>query len=137
MNGTLAIKLGDRLNGLTITVANNAAMLNGRVVAEREGERLPPGLRVHLVPVESEQAENAIHYAEVPVRNGRFEFGNIPPGRYWILAHPVSNEEAGKLPIAWNSNGRAVLRREAAAANRVIELQPCSRVADQVVRFKN
>src|SRR5262245_35431603 len=51
----LALKQGEKLSGVTVTVAEGAASLRGKVVAEKEGERLPAppgGLRAHLVPAE-------------------------------------------------------------------------------------
>src|SRR5262249_36735410 len=37
----LALKQGEKLSGITLTVAEGAASLRGKVVAEKEGERLP------------------------------------------------------------------------------------------------
>jgi hypothetical protein len=39
------------------------------------------------------------------------------------------------MPIAWDANERAKLRRQAIAAKNEIELQPCGRVKDYLLRF--
>jgi hypothetical protein len=38
-------------------------------------------------------------------------------------------------PIAWDAIERAKLRKEAEALNVEIELKPCQRVAEQIIKF--
>jgi hypothetical protein len=129
----IALRAGDRLTGLVVTIGEDGGGIRGRVVPAAEGEQLPAGLRAHLVPAEKEQAENALRYAEVEIRNGEFEFVNIAPGKYWILARFGGETDR---PVAWDSEGRAMLRREAMAVNNVIDLGPCSRVRDYFLHFR-
>jgi protocatechuate 3,4-dioxygenase beta subunit len=122
----ILLKEGEQIKDLIITIAEGAAELSGQVVFAKEGEQLPARLRVHLVPAEKEQADNALRFAETEVRNGEFKFSNIAPGGYWLIARPEGE-----------STDRSLLRREAAAANTVIDLPTCKRVADYVLRYKN
>ncbi len=115
----LAIKSGDKIKDVTITVSNGAARFSGKVKAAA-GKSLPANLRVHLIPAEKESAEDALRYFEIKAgANGSFEFQYLPPGKYWLLAQAsdeTSISDAAK---------RLKLRREAEAANSVVELKTC------------
>jgi hypothetical protein len=130
---------GQRLENLTVTLAEGAAMLAGRIVTASEGASLPSRLRVFIVPAERSDADNVLRYTQTGMRpDGRFSFPGLAPGRYWLLARPLSgNETSASLasPSAWPAAERAELRREAEAANMVIELQPCQRVSDYTLRY--
>jgi hypothetical protein len=77
------VKFGDRIAGLTITLAEGAATLRGRVTVP-EGSKLPPGLSVYLVPAEREKAGDALRFFIATVASdGSFVLTNIPPGLYW------------------------------------------------------
>jgi len=55
-----------------------------------------------------------------------------------LRARQVAEKEANDdqaRPIAWDAIERAKLRREAITAKNEIELQPCGRVRDFVLRF--
>jgi hypothetical protein len=135
----VAIKPGEKLSGVEVTVAEDAATLNGRVVPSKDGMKLPSPLRAHLVPAEATSEDDVIRYAETDVRgDGSFEFKHVAPGKYLLLARQVAEKEASDdqaRPAAWDAAERAKLRREAMAANNEIELQPCGRVKDYVLRF--
>jgi hypothetical protein len=91
---------------------------------------------VHLVPAEQAAADDVLRYAEVPMgRNGVFEFKNIAPGKYRLLHRAAPNEPNGGPPTAWNAYERAKLRKEAEAMKVEIDLKPCQRVTDQVVKY--
>jgi hypothetical protein len=47
------------------------------------------------------------------------------------------SDEKPALPVAWNAEARAKLRREAEAANNAITLTTCQRVADHTFAFSN
>jgi hypothetical protein len=129
--GGLALKAGEKLTGLTVTVAEGAAVLKGRVVAASSAR-----LRVHLIPAEREAAEDALRYAEAVATGGAFSFANVAPGRYYLLARPEDEIESGPpRPPAWDAEARARLRREAEAANVAVELKPCARVSDFALRY--
>ncbi len=133
------LKAGEKLSGLTLTISSGAASLSGKVVAAKEGTRLPSRLRVHLAPVEAARANDPLRYAEAIVReDGLFAFSNIPPGKYWSIARAVPDNESldrPSTPIAWDAIERAKLRREAKALKIEIGLKPCQRVTEQIVKF--
>jgi hypothetical protein len=128
----VTVKSGERVGELTVMLAPGAASLQGRAISDLKGASFLASLRVHLVPSEREFADDALRFAETSVEvDGIFVFKNIPPGRYWLLAKSHYGTQSGEKdyrPIAWNSDGRAALRREAEAAKVAIELQPCQRV---------
>lgn len=148
--GLLNLQAGQRLAGLNIHIASGASSLRGRVAASNEsapagappddanaGARSgSPPLRVYLVPAEPEQADNLLRYAENAVaQDGTFAFGNLSPGRYWLLARPAPDTaDAPTRPLADDAEARARLRREAEAANVPLALAPCQRLSDFVLR---
>jgi hypothetical protein len=93
----------------------------------------------HLAPAEPEARDEALRFVEARVENdGLFSFSNLAPGKYWLLARAVPDPEPNDKPArptAWDAAERAKLRREAEAANIVIELKPCQRVRDYMLRF--
>lgn len=135
----VALKQGDKLAGVTVTVAEGAASLRGKVVAEKTSARLPERLRLHLIPAEQKAAGDVLRYAETLVRSdSAFVLNNIAPGKYWLIARAAPDDEPGDLPvapIAWDANERAKLRREAEALKIEVELKPCQRETDQTVRY--
>jgi len=135
----LALRPGERLTDLTITISEGAASVRGKVIAAVEGTRLPDRLRVHLVPAEAQAADEVLRFAEVPARSdGLFLFTRLAPGRYWLvvrLAPEDETPEGARRPVAWESDGRLKLRREAEAANLMIELQACQRITNYELRY--
>ena len=135
----LVIGTSQRITDVTITLAEGAATLRGKVVPAAEGARLPGQLRVHAVPAEPESAEDAIRFAEARVDSeGAFSLTNLAPGRYYLQARAVSDDqlmERSPRPLAWDAASRTKLRREAQAANVVIELQRCQQVTEYVIKY--
>jgi hypothetical protein len=130
----ITLKGGEKLTGLAVTIAEGAAGVSGRV----EGKKPPPRLRVHLAPAEAEAASDALRYAEVVTRGGNFSLNHLAPGKYWLLARAVPDDESDEQPanpVAWDADARAKLQREAKASNQVIELTPCQRARDFVLKF--
>ncbi len=120
---SLTIRQDSQVEGFTVTLAAGAASLRGRVVPGSEGVTLPPHLRVYLLPLEQEWAEDSLRYAEAAVESeGEFGFDNLAPGRYLVVA-------------ASDGRKRAQLRREAHTTNTAIELQPCRESTDFVLRY--
>ena len=134
-----SVKAGQRVSGLTVTLAEGAASLRGRVVPEKEGAALPERLRVHLIPAETELADNTLRFAETAVQSdGTFTVKNLAPGRYRLATTQASVDEAGERsprPIAWKSSSRASLRRDGEASNITLELKPCQRITDYKLRY--
>lgn len=139
-NDEVTLGSGKRIADLSVVIAEGAASLRGRVVAASEGAALPSRLRLYLVPMEPERAEDALRYAEATIEaEGSFALRRLAPGRYRILARGVSddesNETARRASAQRDAAFRLQLRREAEAANIVLELQPCQRVNDYVLRY--
>ncbi|MBO0724723.1 MAG: carboxypeptidase regulatory-like domain-containing protein [Blastocatellia bacterium] len=127
------LKLGEKLAGITVTIAEGAAAVKGRVVAEEDG-KLPGKVRAYLIPAEKEAADDTLRYAQANASgDGDFNFKNLAPGRYYLLAKLVKDGGDGKASSrfkAWDAAERATMRREAEAAGNVVELQSCQRVTD-------
>ena len=135
--GALALKPGERVSGVVVTFARGAARLSGHVTSGEGNERQEQrnsltSLRAHLVPAERERAEDELRYAESAVApDGAFAFAHLAPGRYLLLVRPnVSDPRRAtpQPPAAWDAASRARLRREAEAANIVVELRPCQQL---------
>jgi hypothetical protein len=135
----VTLKAGEKISGLTVTVADGAATLSGKVVAAKEGVALPSRVRLHLVPAETAEAGNVLRYAEAVVRSdGAFTLNNVAPGKYWLVTRAVPDDEPSDrppAPVAWDANERAKLRREAEALKVEVVLKACQRAAEQIVRF--
>jgi len=135
----LNLKPAEKLSGIEITVAEGATALSGRVMSAKEGGSVPPRLRVHLVPAEAAAADDVLRYREaVAGPKNSFEFKHLAPGKYFLLARSVSDNEANGdtlRPAAFDPTQRAQLRREAEAAKHEIELKACQPVKDHALRF--
>jgi hypothetical protein len=135
----IALKAGEKVAGVTVTIADGAAAVSGKVAPAKEGSRLPARLRVHLIPAEAGAANDTLRYAEAFARNdGSFSLGNIAPGKYWLAARATPDDEpsdAPPAPAARDAVERAKLRKEAEAMKVEVELKPCQRVTDQVVKY--
>jgi hypothetical protein len=125
------LKSGERAAGLTVTITEGAAALRGRI-SLAEGQRVPPGLRVYLVPAEREAAENVLRFFDAAAESdASFAIGNIPPGRYWIIARPADDGDPTRVkPIRQDSALRAKVLREAGDARKEVSLQRCERAVD-------
>ena len=132
----MSIKVGDKITGLAVTLAEGAAGVKGNVVSTGQ---LPSRLRVHLLPAEPEAKDDLLRFAETLTDdNGAFNFAHLAPGKYLLLARTVPDTEPSDKPakpVAWDALERAKLRKEAEAANSVVELKTCQRVADFSLRW--
>lgn len=139
--GVVTLKSGEQLSGAAIMLGQDAAGLRGKVTVSGEAattQGIPVGARVHLVPAEREQTDNLLRYNETLVnRDGTFAFTNLAPGRYFILARvgPAPEPDTPSQPVARDPAARAKVRREAEAVNAIVELKPCQRVVDHVVKL--
>jgi len=129
----IALKSGERVEGLSINIAEGAASLTGQVVHSVEGSRLPDRLRVHLVPADKDRTDDTLRFAEVAVKtDGSFAMVHLAPGRYRMVVRQASDEEASgtfQRPMAWDAEGRETLRRMAEASDAIIELQSCRQMS--------
>jgi hypothetical protein len=138
--GWLALKAGDRLMFVKVTLSEGAASLSGKVEPARD-EKLPPQLSVYLLPAEKESSNDVLRFFSARVEaDGAFAFDHLPPGRYRALAKaPSENDPLGtadlRLPDA--ADTRLKLRREAEAARFEVELQPCQNMSDYHLNVKS
>lgn len=131
---------GEKMTIGAVTFAEGAAILRGKVAPENEGARLPSRLRLYLIPADPKAAEDVLRYSETIVRSeGAFAFNNIAPGKYRLVTRVVPDDEPidrPPFPAAWDANERASLRKDAVAMNFEVELKPCQRLTDLVVKFR-
>ena len=134
-----SVKTGDRLSGLTITIAQGAALLRGQVVVA-EGERLSTKQWVYLVPAERERADEPWRfYGSRASTEGKIIFGHIAPGRYLVVTRSETEEGEApftKLRAPHENEARARIRREAEAAKIELEFKPCQSVNDYKLPLK-
>lgn len=133
------LKAGDRLSGLTITLAEGAASLQGQIDVA-EGQILPSKMFAYLVPAEPEKSNDVLRFfASIISAEGTFEMTNLAPGRYRIVARAVAENESNmlsKLRLPDEAETRAKLLRDAEAAKIETELKPCQNVRDFRVPLK-
>lgn len=134
------LKSGERLTGLTITLAEGAASLRGRITVAGS-EKFPPELFVYLIPAEKEQAENVLRFFTAAVTaDGSFSLGNLPPGRYWAITRTGAENRwpnSFKLRMPDEADNRVKLRRDAELAKTSIELKPCQNLLDYQLPFES
>jgi len=138
--GTVTIKSGQQVSGVSIIVGQDAASLQGRVTVTPEGTAFPADLHVHLVPADREQANDVLRYSEtIIMSDGTFAFSNIAPGRYFIVSRVEPGAETpgtSPRPSAWDPTARAKLRQEAEAAKVVVDLKSCERLKDYALALR-
>jgi hypothetical protein len=138
-SGGISVKNSERVNNVTVTVAQGAAAVAGRVAPSAPGGTLPQRLRAFLVPLEKESADNTLRYYDATVRrDGSFELKHVAPGRYYVVARVLSQEEWDEVsprPIWWGAASRQKLRKEAETSNVTIELKPCQQVKALPIRY--
>jgi hypothetical protein len=127
------VKPGEKVSGVTMTLAHGAALLRGSLVLG-DGEQRPPRLVVYLVPAERERAEEVLRYFAAQVtEDGKFFFNNLAPGRYWIFAQAAGEGDGPSLTrirFPHETALRARLRRDAEALKTEIDFQPCQAISD-------
>ena len=130
------LKPGERLTGVTFTLTDGAAGISGKLAAAREGDKPPQRTRIFLVPAEPAAADQLLRYYESVTFTSLFNVTGIAPGKYWLLAKPVAEDpQSFPPPVAWDAAERLKLRREAEATKQEIELKPCQRVKNFVLKF--
>ncbi|HET7113381.1 MAG TPA: hypothetical protein VFI57_07040, partial [Pyrinomonadaceae bacterium] len=134
-----AIKAGEQVSNVTITLAEGAASIRGRVPVA-EGSTIPAGTAVYLVPAETDKAADVLRYFVANVSgDGTFALNSLPPGRYWsVLQNPIQVEIAtiAKLRSPESAEARTKLRRTAESQKSDVELKPCQSLVDYQLSFK-
>ena len=132
------VKSGDQLTALTITLAEGAASIRGKL-ALAEGAAPPAGMVVYLIPAEPDKADDVLRFFVTEIASdGTFTLNNLAPGKY--LAFTQTNVDAQiatltKLRQPEAALARTKLRRASEAQKgetqkTEIELKPCQNLAD-------
>ena len=133
----IPLKAGERLSGVSVTIANGAAGLKGKVTTA--GGKPPAQVRVYLLPAEADSRDDLLRFAEVKAEgSGAFGFANLAPGKYLLVARAIpDNEPTDKAvkPVFWDATERAKLRKEAETLNAAVELKACRRVTEFALQF--
>lgn len=133
----IVIKAGENLSGYTVTLAEGAAALAGKLSPEhqKQGGRW----RVHLLPAEAALANDTTRYAQTVLKpDGSFSFKQLAPGKYLVFAQALPEEEsleAPPRPLAWNPTERAKLRRLAEAGQQTVTLETCQQLKDFTLKL--
>jgi Carboxypeptidase regulatory-like domain len=123
------VKSGDQLSNLTITLAQGAASIRGRVVVP-EGGAAPAAMSLYLVPVEPDKANDVLRYFMSDVADDlTFTFSNLPPGRYFTHVD-TRTTTLKKFRQPEGATERLKVRRSAETKKNEIELKPCQNLAD-------
>ena len=134
----LTLKFGDRINNVTIKLAEGAASLRGHLKATDDATR-PAGLAVYLLPAEREKTADVLRYFLTTVEaDGTFSVNNVPPDRYLVMVQPVAAQTntLAKLRLPESAEARADLRRAAALQKTELELKPCQNLTDFPLSLK-
>lgn len=133
------VKSGEQLNNITITLAEGAASLRGRIPVA-EGATAPIAAFVYLVPTEPDKADDVLRYFVTNIAaDGTFALGNLPPGKYLALMQTNADaqlETLAKLRQPESAAARTKLRRSAEAQKAQIELKPCQNLTDYQLSLK-
>jgi len=130
----MVVKSGEQLKNLTITLAEGAASLRGRL----SSAEIPAGLSLYLVPAEPDKAEDVLRFFVTEIAaDGTFALNNLPPGRYLVLAHAAGAETAtlAKLRLPESATARTKLRRTAETQKSEIDLNPCQNLTDYQIKY--
>jgi len=136
----VAIKRATTTKGLVVTMSEGAAGMRGRVVVGDDQKPPKSRMSVYLVPSERDALNAVLRYSETNVAaDGVFSFTHLAPGKYWLVARETDEKDAGKqesLPLAFDAGGRRGLRFEGEALKKTVELSPCQRIAEYVLRYE-
>jgi hypothetical protein len=127
-----SVKRGDQLTNFTITLAEGAASMRGRVTTTK-GSELPANLGIYLVPAEREKYGDVLRYFVSSVEpDGTFTLNNLPPGRYHTLVRSLdaATKTLFKLRLPEATEARAKLQRARETRKIEVELKPCQNLAD-------
>ena len=129
------VKQGDQLTNLTVTLAEGAASIRGKLASSEP----PSGVVLYLVPSEPDKADDVLRFFVTDIAaDGTFALNNLPPGRYWLLTQTnvdaqIANTTKLRQPEA--ATARTKLRRTAETQKTEIQLKPCQNLIDyQLIR---
>ena len=136
--GFLAVA-GQKLNNLAVTLGEGAAGLSGRVAPKSASVELPARVSVTLVPAEPGSEGNVLRYAQTLMRaDSTFQFRNIAPGQYYVVARGVSDDEMIKQfaePLWSSAELRNKLHDQARKSGALVEFRQCQQTAGYAVQY--
>jgi hypothetical protein len=130
----LRLAPADRVSGVTVTLAEGAAAVSGRV-ANSNSKRF----RVHLVPSDKERGDDPAYFYEiVAARDGSFLLTHVAPGSYWAIAReiPLNESLESESQVAWDATVRSKLRIAAEVEKNELKLSPCQKVESYSIAFR-
>lgn len=119
---SIDVKIGDRITGVVVTIAQDGAQLSGKL----EGTVKK---RAFLVPAETEATDDIHKYVHgVAAAEGTFLLKNIAPGEYFFYTSPdVDSSEHPVADFLSDEKSRARLRELATQFGTRVKLAPCQR----------
>jgi hypothetical protein len=132
------VKSGSPITNFTITLAEGAASIRGKVTTANAPE-VSAGLAFYLLPAEREKFGDVLRYFVSSVEgNGAFALNNLPPGRYHVLVQPfdATTGTVFKLRLPEAAEARAKLRRATETYKTDVDLKPCQSLTDHNVTFQ-
>lgn len=126
------LKFGDQITNFTITLAEGAASIRGRLKPADDGA-IPSGFGVYLIPAEHEKTADVLRYFITTIQaDGTFSLNNLPPGRYLTLVQSLDAQTntLAKLRLPESAETRTKLRRAAESQKANLELKPCQNLTD-------
>ena len=131
----VSIKFGEQVSNLTVTIAEGAASIRGKLASAEPA----PGMSLYLVPSETDKAEDVLRFFVTEIAaDGTFVLNNLPPGKYWALAQTNADAQTAtllKLRLPETAPARIKLRKTAETQKTEIELKPCQNVTDYKLKF--
>lgn len=127
-----AVKWGEQLSNLTITLAEGGASIRGTAPVTDAAQ--PPPVVVYLIPNDRDKLEDVLRYFVIDISaDGAFTFNSVPPGKYLSLTQTTIDPQIAtlaKLRQPEAAAARTKLRRAAETKKSEIELKPCQNVAE-------
>jgi Carboxypeptidase regulatory-like domain len=119
------VKFGEHLSNLTVTLAEGAAQVRGKLAS---GEPAP-GTLLYLVPSEQDKAGDVLRFFVTGIAaDGSFALNSVAPGRYWVLTQTNNDPQIAtmtKLRQPEAAPARTKLRKTAEAKKTDLVLKPC------------
>ncbi len=138
----VTLKQGEKLTGVTVTLAEGAASVRGKVQINPPETPLPPAVHILALPAEADAAEDMLRYAEAKVRqDGTFAFTNLAPGKYVLVPTGIHVDESADRRQEFPDEKLTQLlrlRQDAAAPNIVkveVELKACQKMTDVILKL--
>lgn len=126
----IALKSGENVTGVAITLTEGAGSVMGNIRNYAGDARAR--WRLFLVPKENAFAEDVFRYRLATIDDiSRFYFNGVPPGQYWLVARPRSDDRSQTTtasPAMWDSSERVRLRKEGETAANLVEVKSCQTI---------